>query len=121
MAGPQQAWVIPPQATTTELSSFGLRTVDVIACYEAQLESEPSLEGRLVLEFECQAGRCGRARVIEDDRAQWLRILPVAFAVDARDPRIEVTVEEVCRRKSGPGDGSRLSSPARVEADGDSG
>jgi hypothetical protein len=31
MAGPRQAWVVPPQATTTQLSSFGLRTVDVIA------------------------------------------------------------------------------------------
>ena len=31
MAGPHQVWIIPPQATTRQLSSFGLRTVDVIA------------------------------------------------------------------------------------------
>ncbi|MBW2275279.1 MAG: hypothetical protein JRG96_18590 [Deltaproteobacteria bacterium] len=31
MAGPHQAWVVPPQATTAQLSSFGLRTVDVVA------------------------------------------------------------------------------------------
>jgi hypothetical protein len=31
IAGPQQVWIIPPQALTTELSSFGLRTVDVVA------------------------------------------------------------------------------------------
>ncbi|MDG2306594.1 MAG: hypothetical protein P8R42_18475 [Candidatus Binatia bacterium] len=30
-AGPSHAWVIPPQALTTELSSFGLRTIDVVA------------------------------------------------------------------------------------------
>jgi hypothetical protein len=29
MAGPRQVWIIPPQATTTELSSFGVRTIDV--------------------------------------------------------------------------------------------
>jgi hypothetical protein len=31
MASPKHVWIIPPQATTTELSSFGLRLVDVIA------------------------------------------------------------------------------------------
>jgi hypothetical protein len=31
MAGPRHAWIIPPQATTTELSSYGVRTVDVVA------------------------------------------------------------------------------------------
>ena len=30
-AGPRQVWIIPPQATTTELSSYGVRTTDVIA------------------------------------------------------------------------------------------
>jgi hypothetical protein len=29
MAAPRHVWIIPPQATTTELSSFGVRTVDV--------------------------------------------------------------------------------------------
>lgn len=31
MAAPEHVWIIPPQATTTELSSFGVRTVDVVA------------------------------------------------------------------------------------------
>jgi len=31
IAGPNHAWIIPPQATTTELSSYGVRTVDVVA------------------------------------------------------------------------------------------
>lgn len=31
IAGPKQIWIIPPQALTTELSSFGLRTIDVVA------------------------------------------------------------------------------------------
>jgi hypothetical protein len=30
LAGPSHAWVVPPQALTTELSSFGVRTVDVV-------------------------------------------------------------------------------------------
>jgi len=29
-SGPLQVWIIPPQATTTVLSSFGVRTVDVV-------------------------------------------------------------------------------------------
>ncbi|MGH7336227.1 MAG: hypothetical protein ACREI7_01495, partial [Myxococcota bacterium] len=29
MAGPRHVWIIPPQATATELSSFGVRTIDV--------------------------------------------------------------------------------------------
>lgn len=29
LASPQHVWIIPPQATTTELSSFGVRTIDV--------------------------------------------------------------------------------------------
>jgi hypothetical protein len=31
LAGPQHVWIIPPQALTTELSTFGLRLVDVAA------------------------------------------------------------------------------------------
>ncbi len=31
IAGPKHAWIIPPQATTTELSSYGVRTIDVVA------------------------------------------------------------------------------------------
>ena len=30
-AGPKHVWIIPPQALTTELSTYGLRTVDVVA------------------------------------------------------------------------------------------
>jgi len=31
MAGAKHVWIIPPQATTTELSTFGVRTIDVVA------------------------------------------------------------------------------------------
>jgi hypothetical protein len=31
LAAPRHVWIIPPQALTTELSSFGLRLVDVVA------------------------------------------------------------------------------------------
>ena len=31
MAGPRHVWIVPPQATTTEIMSYGVRTVDVHA------------------------------------------------------------------------------------------
>lgn len=31
IAGPQHVWIIPPQATTCELSSYAVRTIDVVA------------------------------------------------------------------------------------------
>lgn len=31
VAAPKHVWIIPPQAITTELSSFGVRTIDVVA------------------------------------------------------------------------------------------
>ena len=31
VAGPRHAWMFPPQALTTELSSYGVRTIDVVA------------------------------------------------------------------------------------------
>lgn len=31
IAGTKHVWIIPPQATTTELSSYGVRTIDVVA------------------------------------------------------------------------------------------
>jgi hypothetical protein len=31
MAGSHHAWIIPPQSTTTEISSYGLRTINVQA------------------------------------------------------------------------------------------
>jgi len=31
MAGPNQVWIIPPQALTTDISTYGVRTIDVVA------------------------------------------------------------------------------------------
>jgi hypothetical protein len=31
MAGPRHVWIVPPQALTTEISSYGVRTIDVLA------------------------------------------------------------------------------------------
>ena len=31
MAAPKHVWIIPPQAVTTELSTYGVRTIDVVA------------------------------------------------------------------------------------------
>ncbi len=31
LASPSHVWIVPPQATTTELSTYGVRTIDVVA------------------------------------------------------------------------------------------
>lgn len=31
MAGPKQVWIIPPQATSSEITSYGVRAIDVVA------------------------------------------------------------------------------------------
>jgi len=48
------------------LDALLTRTDDVQACYERQLVTNPTLEGRLLVELVCEAGRCFRVRVVED-------------------------------------------------------
>jgi hypothetical protein len=85
MAGPQQAWVIPPQATTTELSSFGLRTVDVIADddlfvpgYEYHYLDEnldpPEVYSQIPKGY---AGETSTLDAYRADASPWLERLPV--------------------------------------------
>ncbi|MGE0861935.1 MAG: hypothetical protein AB7P42_22675, partial [Gammaproteobacteria bacterium] len=85
MAAPRQAWLIPPQATTTELSSFGVRTVDVLAhedlCvpgYEYHYLDE-SVEPPVFVS-QIPAGHAGAPSAIDPSRADasaWLEALPV--------------------------------------------
>lgn len=84
-AGPRQVWIIPPQATTTELSSFGVRTVDVVVdddmCvpgYEYHYMDEG--EDGPYLYSQIPAGFAGPAAPTDPDRADaspWLDRMPV--------------------------------------------
>ena len=84
-AGPDNAWIIPPQATTTELSSFGVRTVDVLIdenlCvpgyeYHYYLDDGDPPE----LYSQIPAGFVGHVNAHDPDRADaspWLEQMPV--------------------------------------------
>lgn len=85
MAGARQAWIIPPQATTTELSSFGVRTVDVIADedlfvpgYEYHYFDEAADESEHFSQI--PPGFAGAQNEHDPDRADasaWLDAIPV--------------------------------------------
>lgn len=91
-AGRRHAWIIPPQALTTELSSYGVRTIDVKAdedlCvpgYEYHFMDEtvdpPALFSQI------PAGFAGAASEVDDDRAdasRWLDPMPVIREFRAR-------------------------------------
>lgn len=85
IAGPEQVWIIPPQATTTELSSFGVRTIDVEADPDIflpgweyhYLDTEldpPELYSQIP---EGYVGRVCPADENKADASPWLEALPV--------------------------------------------
>ncbi len=85
MAGPRHVWIIPAQALTTEIMSYGLRTVDVNADddlfvpgyeyhYMDESEDPPTLHSQI------PEGYAGPASEVDDSRADaspWLDRLPV--------------------------------------------
>ena len=83
MAGPRHAWIIPPQATTTELSTFGVRTVDVavdddlcVPGWEYHGGPEEGLSGL----DQIPRGYAGARHPRDPSRAdasRWLEALPV--------------------------------------------
>lgn len=83
MAAPRQVWIIPPQATTTELSSYGVRTVDVavdeelcVPGYEYHREAadgEPA-ESQIPPGY---AGAVSPQDPSRSDASPWLERLPV--------------------------------------------
>lgn len=84
-AAPEVAWIIPPQALTTELSSYGVRTVDVRADDDLFV---PGLEYHFLddgwdppeLYSQIPAGFAGAQSPVDDARADaspWLDRLPV--------------------------------------------
>jgi hypothetical protein len=84
-AGLRHVWIIPPQSTTTELSSFGVRTIDVIAdehlCvpgYEYHFMDDSVEPAELVSQIpEGHAGAPSEADPSRADASKWLDQLPV--------------------------------------------
>ena len=85
VAGPRHAWIIPPQPLTTELMSYGLRTVDVngdedifVPGYEYHFidESEDPPE----LHSQIPEGFAGATSTVDPSRAEaspWIDRMPV--------------------------------------------
>lgn len=84
-SGPLQVWIIPPQATTTELSSFGVRTVDVVVdddlcCPGYEYHFLDETEDPPVFYSQIPKGFAGPAGAHDPDRADaspWLDRMPV--------------------------------------------
>ncbi len=85
LAGPKHVWIIPPQALTQELSSFGLRLVDVVADEDLFI---PGYEYHYVdhgqdppaLYSQIPAGYAGDPCPDDENKADaspWLEALPV--------------------------------------------
>ncbi len=79
------AWIVPPQATTTELSSYGVRTIDVIAADDAFLAGweyhyfDPDLDPPGWYS-QIPEGYVGRPCPLDPNKADaspWLDALPV--------------------------------------------
>ncbi len=85
MSGPRHAWIIPAQATTTELTSFGVRTIDVVADedlfipgYEYHFVDEDEDPPRLVSQIpEGFVGPQNEFDASRADASAWLERLPV--------------------------------------------
>lgn len=83
--GPRHTWMIPPQALTTELSSYGVRTIDVAVDEDAFV---PGFEYHFwdedadppVLHSQIPEGFVGPLHEVDDSRADasaWLQRLPI--------------------------------------------
>ena len=71
VAGPKHVWLVHPQALTTELSSFGLRTVDVMADDDISIPGYEFYDndGDGQIDNQIPAGYAGAACPIDPDRA----------------------------------------------------
>ncbi len=85
IAGAKHVWIIPPQAMTTEFSSYGVRTIDVVADddlfipgYEYHHEEET--ENGVELYSQIPAGYAGEVCPVDDakaDASPWLDRIPL--------------------------------------------
>ncbi len=106
LAAPAHVWIGPPQLLTTELSSYGVRTLDVLADEDLFL---PGYEYHEEAQSQIPAGFAGAPHPDNPDRADaaaWLEALPVIRAF-----RAEVLRQ---RRVSAAGSGSPSPSPAET-------
>jgi hypothetical protein len=84
-AGPRHVWIIPPQALTAELSTYAVRTVDVIAPEELcipgfEYHFEDDSVDPPVLHSQIPAGFAGAPSQHDPSRAdasRWIEALPV--------------------------------------------
>jgi hypothetical protein len=82
-AGPHHVWIIPPQATTTELSSYGVRTIDVAADDDLSVpgwEYDGGADSGLAGVDQIPAGYAGEPNPRDPSRSDaslWLDNLPV--------------------------------------------
>ena len=85
MAAPRLVWLIPPQTLTTDLSSFGVRTIDVehdedlcVPGYEYhyldEIDDPPSLHTQIPEGF---VGAQSDVDPMRADASPWLEKLPV--------------------------------------------
>jgi hypothetical protein len=92
VAGPRHVWIIPAQALTTELSSYGVRTLDVVADEDLFVPGyEYHYLERGELYTQIPPGFAGAASEVDPTRADaspWLERLPVirAFRRHFPDP-----------------------------------
>ncbi len=85
MAGPKHVWIIPPQALTTQLSSYGVRTIDVVAddhlCipgFEYHLEDEDDGASPLIDQIPPGfAGAVNERDPSRSDASAWIDGMPV--------------------------------------------
>jgi len=97
MAGPRNVWIVPAQATTTELSSYGVRTLDVLAAddlfvpgYEYHFLDETSDPPELVTQIpEGFAGPPNPLDASRCDASPWLDRLPIVRAFRKRLPQLQ--------------------------------
>ena len=85
IAGPKHVWIIPPQAMTTELSSYGVRTISVVADddlfvpgYEYHYYEET--KNGLQLYSQIPDGFAGEVCPVDDakaDASPWLDRIPL--------------------------------------------
>lgn len=94
VAGPHHVWLVNPQAFTVELSSYGLRTVDVVADEELCIPGYEFFDNAGTGEIDSQIppGFAGPVCPIDPDRADaspWNERLPIirAFRRSMRIPR----------------------------------
>jgi hypothetical protein len=105
IAGPRQVWIIPPQATTTEIASYGVRTIDVLAdgdlCvpgYEYHFMDDS--QDPPVLVSQIPEGFAGEPSDVDPSRANasaWLDQLPVIQEFRTKVLRVSVSGDVVER------------------------